>query len=34
MQNKSSKEDIAIAEAELSAAMAQLEAIRKLRNRA
>src|SRR3954454_2946919 len=34
MQNKTSKEEIARAEAELSAAMAQLEAIRKLRNRA
>ena len=34
MQNKTSKEEIAKAEAELSAAMAQLEAIRKLRNRA
>ena len=34
MQNKSSKEEIAHAEAELSIAMAQLEAIRKLRNRA
>ena len=34
MQNKSSKEEIATAEAELSAALAQLEAIRKLRHRA
>lgn len=34
MQNKTSKEEIAQAEAELSAALAQLEAIRKLRNRA
>ena len=34
MQNKTSKEEIAKAEAELSAALAQLEAIRKLRNRA
>ena len=34
MQNKTSKEEIAHAEAELSIAMAQLEAIRKLRNRA
>jgi F-type H+-transporting ATPase subunit epsilon len=34
MQNKTSKEEIARAEAELSVAMAQLEAIRKLRNRA
>jgi F-type H+-transporting ATPase subunit epsilon len=34
MQNKTSKEEIATAEAELSVAMAQLEAIRKLRNRA
>jgi F-type H+-transporting ATPase subunit epsilon len=34
MQNKTSKEDIATAEAELSAALAQLEAIRKLRHRA
>jgi F-type H+-transporting ATPase subunit epsilon len=34
MQNKTSKEEIARAEAELSIAMAQLEAIRKLRNRA
>ena len=34
MQNKTSKEEIAHAEAELSVAMAQLEAIRKLRNRA
>ena len=34
MQNKSSKEEIAHAEAELSIAMEQLEAIRKLRNRA
>ena len=34
MQNKSSKEEIARAEAELSAALAQLEAIRKLRHRA
>jgi F-type H+-transporting ATPase subunit epsilon len=34
MQNKTSKEEIAHAEAELSAAVAQLEAIRKLRHRA
>ena len=34
MQNRTSKEEIAHAEAELSAAVAQLEAIRKLRNRA
>jgi F-type H+-transporting ATPase subunit epsilon len=34
MQNKTTKEEIAIAEAELSSAMAQLEAIRKLRHRA
>jgi F-type H+-transporting ATPase subunit epsilon len=34
MQNKTSKEEIATAEAELSVALAQLEAIRKLRNRA
>ena len=34
MQNKTSKEEIAHAEAELSAALAQLEAIRKLRHRA
>ena len=34
MRNKSSKEEIAMAEAELSTAMAQLEAIRKLRHRA
>ena len=34
MQHKTSKEEIAIAEAELSSAMAQLEAIRKLRHRA
>ena len=34
MQNKTSKEEIARAEAELSAALAQLEAIRKLRHRA
>ena len=34
MQNKTSKEEIAHAEAELSIALAQLEAIRKLRNRA
>ena len=34
MQNKTTKEEIATAEAELSTAMAQLEAIRKLRNRA
>jgi F-type H+-transporting ATPase subunit epsilon len=33
MRNKSSKEEIATAEAELSIAIAQLEAIRKLRNR-
>ena len=34
MQNKTTKEEIAIAEAELSSALAQLEAIRKLRHRA
>ena len=34
MQNKTSKEEIAHAEAELSAAVAQIEAIRKLRHRA
>ena len=34
MQNKTSKEEIAHAEAELSSALAQLEAIRKLRHRA
>ena len=34
MQNKMSKEEIAHAEAELSIALAQLEAIRKLRHRA
>jgi len=34
MQNKTSKEEIARAEAELASAMAQLEAIRKLRHRA
>ena len=34
MQNKTSKEEIARAEAELSVALAQLEAIRKLRHRA
>jgi F-type H+-transporting ATPase subunit epsilon len=34
MQNKTSKEEIAMAEAELSVALAQLEAIRKMRNRA
>jgi F-type H+-transporting ATPase subunit epsilon len=34
MQNKTSKEEIATAEAELSVALAQLEAIRKLRHRA
>jgi F-type H+-transporting ATPase subunit epsilon len=34
MQNKSSKEEVAIAEAELSIAVAQLEAIRKMRHRA
>ena len=34
MQNKTSKEEIAHAEAELAAAVAQIEAIRKLRNRA
>jgi F-type H+-transporting ATPase subunit epsilon len=33
-QNKTSKEEIATAEAELSIALAQLEAIRKLRHRA
>jgi F-type H+-transporting ATPase subunit epsilon len=34
MQNKASKEEVAIAEAELSIAVAQLEAIRKMRHRA
>jgi len=34
MQNKTSKEEIAMAEAELASAMAQLQAIRKLRHRA
>ena len=34
MQNKTSKEEIAHAEAELASAVAQLEAIRKLRHRA
>jgi len=34
MQNKTSKEEIAVAEAELSIAVAQLEAIRKVRHRA
>jgi F-type H+-transporting ATPase subunit epsilon len=34
MQNKTSKEEIATAEAELATAMAQLQAIRKLRHRA
>jgi F-type H+-transporting ATPase subunit epsilon len=34
MVNKTSKEEIATAEAELSIAVAQLEAIRKMRNRA
>jgi len=34
MQNKTSKEEIATAEAELSVAVAQLEAIRKVRHRA
>jgi F-type H+-transporting ATPase subunit epsilon len=34
MQNKTSKEEIARAEAELASAVAQLEAIRKLRHRA
>ena len=34
MQHKTSKEEIAIAEAELPSALAQLEAIRKLRHRA
>jgi F-type H+-transporting ATPase subunit epsilon len=34
MQNKTTKEEIARAEAELSVAMAQLEAIRKMRHRA
>ncbi|HEX8741204.1 MAG TPA: F0F1 ATP synthase subunit epsilon [Casimicrobiaceae bacterium] len=34
MQNKTSKEEIARAEAELASALAQLEAIRKLRHRA
>ena len=34
MQNKTTAEEVARAEAELSTAMAQLEAIRKLRHRA
>jgi F-type H+-transporting ATPase subunit epsilon len=34
MQNKTSKEEIATAEAELAIALAQLEAIRKMRHRA
>jgi F-type H+-transporting ATPase subunit epsilon len=34
MQNKTSKEEIAVAEAELSIAVAQLAAIRKMRHRA
>ncbi len=34
LQNKSSKEEIATAEAELAIAMAQIEAIRKMRHRA
>jgi len=34
LQNKTSKEEIATAEAELSIALAQIEAIRKMRNRA
>ncbi|MET0205431.1 MAG: F0F1 ATP synthase subunit epsilon [Casimicrobiaceae bacterium] len=34
MQNKTSKEEIAMAEAELASAMAQLEAIRRMRHRA
>jgi hypothetical protein len=34
MQNKTSREEIAQAEAELSIAVAQLEAIRKMRHRA
>jgi F-type H+-transporting ATPase subunit epsilon len=34
MQNKTSKEEIAVAEAELASALAQLEAIRRLRHRA
>jgi F-type H+-transporting ATPase subunit epsilon len=34
IRNKSSKEEIAAAEAELATAMAQIEAIRKMRNRA
>jgi F-type H+-transporting ATPase subunit epsilon len=34
MQNKTSKEEIAAAEGELASALAQLEAIRKLRHRA
>ena len=34
MQNKTSKEEVAQAEAELATALAQLEAIRKLRHRA
>ncbi len=34
MQNKTSREEIATAEAELAIAVAQLEAIRKMRHRA
>ena len=34
IQNKTSKEEIATAEAELAIAMAQIEAIRKMRHRA
>jgi F-type H+-transporting ATPase subunit epsilon len=34
MANKTSKEEIATAEAELAVAMAQLDAIRRMRNRA
>ena len=34
MQNRTSKEEVAAAEAELASAMAQLEAIRKMRHRA
>jgi F-type H+-transporting ATPase subunit epsilon len=34
MSNKTSAEEIATAEAELAMAMAQIEAIRKMRNRA
>jgi F-type H+-transporting ATPase subunit epsilon len=34
MQNKTSQEEVAIAEAELSIAVAQIEAIRKMRHRA